>query len=256
MQSFRESACVDALVRRPLALAVCVATVIASSSGARAGEPVERFGFDARLRPPEVVLAARRPVKRPSAPAPLPAPAPAPAVENSSTPSLDFDLLGPGEGAAQAPVATAEARPSTLRRTMLTYHQLLGIGLLLCETATVVVGQLNYQDRFGGGPSSARYQQTHKLLAYGTAGLFAGTGLLALLAPSPKAKQHQGFDRVLLHKLGMFTAAAGMATEVGLGIYTASREGYLDQASLARTHLVVGYITLAATYLGVGSIVF
>ena len=38
--------------------------------------------------------------------------------------------------------------------------------------------------------------------------------------------------------------------------YTARREGYLDQASWARTHLVIGYITLAATYLGVGSIVF
>jgi hypothetical protein len=93
-------------------------------------------------------------------------------------------------------------------------------------------------------------------LAVGTGILFASTGLLAILAPNPLAKRHQGLDRVLLHKIGMFTAAAGMVTQIALGMYTARREGYLNQESLARTHLVIGYATLAATYFGVGSIVF
>jgi hypothetical protein len=180
-----------------------------------------------------------------------PAASPAPAATEGNNPDLGFDLLGPGEKA----VAVDEASVAR-RRWMLTYHPVLGIALLACETATIVVGQLNYSDRFGGGPSSGRYERAHLLLAGSTAVLFVGTGLLAILAPNPLNQKHQGFDRVLLHKIAMFTATAGMATEIALGIYTTRREGYLNQESLARTHLAIGYVTLAATYLGVGSLVF
>jgi hypothetical protein len=118
------------------------------------------------------------------------------------------------------------------------------------------LGQLNYNDRFGGGSSSGRYETAHAVLAGTTAALFVGTGLLAILAPDPIGKTHQGFDRVTLHKIGMFTAAAGMVAEIVLGIYTTHREGYLNQESYARTHLIIGYTTLAATYVGVASMVF
>jgi hypothetical protein len=167
---------------------------------------------------------------------------------------LGFDLLGPTATANQPkPVDEADVK---LRRKLLTYPPLLGIGLVLGETATVVLGQLSYRDRFGGGPSSGRYELPHAVLAGTTSALFLGTGLLALLAPNPIGKQHQGLDRALLHKIGLAAATAGMLAEIGLGIYTASREGYLNQASYARAHLVIGYSTLAATYLGVGAMVF
>ena len=69
-------------------------------------------------------------------------------------------------------------------------------------------------------------------------------GLLALLAPSPKTPRK--FDRVMVHRIAMFTAAAGMVTQAVLGIYTRERIGWLDQEQFATAHLVVGYMTLAA----------
>jgi len=47
-----------------------------------------------------------------------------------------------------------------------------------------------------------------------------------------------------------------MAAEVVLGLYTASREGYLNQPDFAAAHLIIGYFTFAAITLGVGTIIF
>jgi hypothetical protein len=241
-----------------------VATTLASPL-ARAGEGDGRIGFDLTLRPPEIVHLARAgghkttggrevaPAAADKTTLPSAAP-PAPAATEATQPDLGFDLLGPGS--EEAKPAAYDERRVRLRRNLLATHSLLGLGLAVATTATVVVGQLNYSDRFGGGPSSARYERAHLLLAVGTGILFVGTGLLAIVAPNPLAKRHQGLDRVLLHKIAMFTAAAGMATQIALGTYTSRREGYLNQESLARTHLAIGYATLAATYFGVGSIVF
>jgi hypothetical protein len=237
--------------------AVVAALVATTSSPAFGSDSETRVGFDLRLSPPSPLLLARRAKQRkaPAVPAAAPpASEPARAASEVGGADLGFDLLGPGE--KPTAVASVDDESPSLRRKMLTYHPLLGIGLLVCETATVVLGQLNYSDRFGGGPSSARYELSHKVLAWSTSALFVGTGMLALLAPSPSGKQHQGFDRVLLHKLGMFTAAAGMVAQIALGVYTASREGYQNQESLARAHLAIGYVTLGATYVGVGGIVF
>jgi hypothetical protein len=221
-----------------------VAVALALPTPARAGDLEGQEAL--RLRAPDSVVTGRR--------AELDAPRP-PTAATMAGPDLGFDLLGPDQPAdAQAP--KVDEGKLALRRKLLTFHPLLGIGLLACETATVVVGQLNYSDRFGGGPSSGRYERAHLLLAISTAVLHVGTGTLALLAPNPLGKKHQGVDRVLLHKIGMFTASAGMATEIALGIYTTRREGYLNQESFARAHLAIGYVTLAATYLGVGSLVF
>ena len=54
----------------------------------------------------------------------------------------------------------------------------------------------------------------------------------------------------------MFTATGGMAAEAVLGLWTRSREGYLNQPDFAAAHLVIGYVTFAAISLGVGAIVF
>jgi hypothetical protein len=136
---------------------------------------------------------------------------------------------------------------------MLTVHQGVGLGLLGLQLATTTVGQLNYSDRFGG-PDTARYKLSHKVLAYSTLGLFAVNGAIALLAPSPGTPRK--LDRVMVHRLSMLAAAAGMAAQAVLGIRTRERVGRLDQERLATVHLAVGYATLAAVLTGVGAIVF
>lgn len=169
-----------------------------------------------------------------------------------SAPSLDFDLLG-----KPPPTVQVDDAAMHRRRAMLKWHQGLGIGLYALEVATTVVGQLNYSDKFGSNaPNTAKYKETHKILAYSTLGVFAVNGTLAILAPTPKGKVKKGFDRVSLHKLGMAIATAGMLAQAGTGIYTASREGYLNQQDIAKTHLIIGYATFAAMTVAVGALVF
>jgi hypothetical protein len=139
---------------------------------------------------------------------------------------------------------------------MLTWHQGIGLGLLGLQLATTTVGQLNYSDRFAGGPSTARYQATHRALAYANLAVFAINGTVALLAPDAAPKKDRGFDRVTQHRWAMLTAAAGMLAQGALGIYTSSREGYENHERLATVHLAIGYATLAAIGWGVGAIVF
>ncbi len=163
---------------------------------------------------------------------------------------LDFDLLGE----AKPPPETADAGKLRLRRKMLKVHQGLGLGLLGLQLATTVVGQLNYSDRYAGGPETNRYRFSHKALAYATLAMFATNGLVALLAPSPGTPKK--LDRVMVHRIALFTAAAGMATQAVLGTYARGRVGHLDQDRFASAHLAVGYTTLAAVLVGVGVLVF
>lgn len=195
----------------------------------------------------EAPLALKLTLLADSAPAAQPVPASAPAGDG-----LDFDLLG-SPASAQPPVDDGALK---LRRSMLSLHQGMGIGLLAMTTSSVVVGQLNYNDRFGGGPSTGRFELAHAGLAYGTLGLFAATGAMAMLAPVPLQKESEGVDRVTLHKVGLFTAAAGMAAQAGLGIAATAREGHVNQQGFATAHLAIGYLTLAGMALGVGALVF
>jgi hypothetical protein len=163
--------------------------------------------------------------------------------------SHEFDLLG--EPAKAERVDEGALR---LRRTMLNLHQGVGLGMFALQLATTVVGQLNYNDKFGGD-NTAKYVQPHAILAYSTLATFVAAGTLALLAPSPLRKS-EGFDRVSLHKLAMYGAAAGMLAQGILGVVTKSREGYQNQKSIATAHLVVGYVTFAAVATGVGALIF
>jgi hypothetical protein len=141
------------------------------------------------------------------------------------------------------------------RRTLLTLHQGVGLALVGLMTGTMVSGQLSYNDRFGG-PSTGRFETTHSVFATGTLLTFAGAGALAFFAPVPMKSESEGINRITVHKWSMLGATIGMAAQAGLGIYTASREGYLNQSSLASTHLVVGYATLALMATAVGALVF
>jgi hypothetical protein len=179
-----------------------------------------------------------------------------PAQEESPKPpppktALDFDLLEPPKpGLLQVDESVLRRR-----RTLLNWHQGVGLGMFGIALANTIVGQLNYSDRFANGPSTGKYELAHTLTAGATVAAFAATGLLAVFAPNPIPKTG-GFDRVTVHKIAMATATAGIATETVLGIYTASREGYLNQPNFAAAHLAIGYVTFAAIALGVGVIVF
>jgi hypothetical protein len=64
------------------------------------------------------------------------------------------------------------------------------------------------------------------------------------------------YDRVTVHKAGMVLAMAGMIAQGVVGLYATQQEGRIDQAKIARTHLVIGYATLAAMAVAVGALVF
>ena len=165
--------------------------------------------------------------------------------------SLDFDLLDPPKpGLLQVDEGALRRR-----RTLLDWHQGVGLGMFGIALANTVVGQLNYSDRFANGPSTGKYELAHTITAGATVAAFAATGLLAVFAPNPIPKAG-GVDRTTVHEIAMATATAGIAAEAVLGLYTASREGYLNQPGFAAAHLAIGYVTFAAITLGVGVIVF
>jgi cytochrome b561 len=166
--------------------------------------------------------------------------------------SLDFDLLG----TPALPQVKFDDALMKRRRTMLDIHQKVGIGLVALTLATTVVGQLNYADKYGSNaPVTGKYQASHAVLSVTTLTVFAANGALALFTPdNPVKKEH--YDRMTVHKAGMAVATAGMIAQGVLGAYTTQREGRIDQASLARAHLVIGYATLAAMAVGVGALVF
>jgi hypothetical protein len=234
-----------------LVLATAVASGVATPGVARPEPPA-----DLSLRPPAPALLPVRVFAAPLARArgadegaapPSDAGEP-PRSGEPEQPTLDFDLLG----AAKPPPEPADSGALRLRRRMLGVHQGIGLGLIGLQLATTAVGQLNYSDRFGG-PDTARYKLSHQALAYTTLGVFAVNGAVALLAPSAKAPRR--LDRVMVHRIAMLTAAAGMAAQAVLGIQTRNRVGRLDQERLATVHLAIGYTTLAAVLAGVGAIV-
>jgi len=183
-------------------------------------------------------------------------PAPAAVVSPATAmPSFDFDLLdAPPAALAAVPDPAFDARVQR-RRFMLQLHQGLGGATWLALAATEIVGQLNFNDKYRGGGDTGRYYYLHLGLASTATALFVSVGLLGVLAPEPFEK-HAGFDTATMHKLFMALATLGMLTEVGLGVYTKSREGHLEQRDLARLHQTVGYTTWGAMTLGVVSLMF
>jgi len=121
-----------------------------------------------------------------------------------SKPADDFELLPPekppdaAELLRQHQVEEGIAR----RRALLTVHQAVGLGMLAGLVTTVVLGQLNYQDKYGGGGDTGRWYNAHRDAALITSALFATAGTLALLAPNPTEKRIR-LDTVTLHKTFM-----------------------------------------------------
>ena len=186
----------------------------------------------------------------PSTPAPQPPPA-TPAPDGATRGEQDFDLLAP----QKPPDEAAKERDRQLmrdlgrRRTMLQLHQLGGYATMATVTAAVVLGQINYLDKYGGGGDTGRWITPHAIAAFTAAGVFTATGLLAILAPSPLEKPVR-LDTATLHKIAMAVATAGIVAQVVLGPITASKEGQLSQRDFALAHQIIGYTTLVATYTG------
>jgi hypothetical protein len=176
---------------------------------------------------------------------------------SSKPPRDDFDLL-PKEA---TPDAKALARQRELerqlakRRTMLRYHQIGGFLTVGTLTATTVLGQLDYSDKYGGGGDVGTYHSWHRWMAITSAVIFAGTASLALFAPAPIDRPAR-LDTATVHKIAMTVAAAGMATQIVLGIVTSSKEGQSAQRDFALAHQIVGYTTLAASLTGFAVLTF
>ena len=163
----------------------------------------------------------------------------------------DFELLAPRKAPDEATRAREEALMRQLgrRRTMLQLHQYGGYATMATLTVAVVLGQINYLDKYGGGGDTGRWMTPHAVAAFTAAGVFAATGMLAILAPSPLEKPLR-VDTATLHKIAMAVATAGMVTQIVLGPITGSKEGQLSQRDFALAHQIVGYTTLLATYTG------
>ena len=201
---------------------------------------------------------------------PLPANEPANPPADDKPAPMDFDLfgdapkVGPNANApgAKLPASAALARdPAVIgrqvkvRRRVLELHTGFGFATLVAFAATLVIGQLNYQDKYGGGDSTGRYADAHLGLSLGTSALFATDAILALAAPTPYKKPIKA-DAALLHKVMMGIATAGMVTQLALGFATASNGGNLAQRDMALGHAVVGYVTFASMLTGYLSYVF
>jgi len=169
----------------------------------------------------------------------------------------DIDLLPK----PAAPDPQAVARQHELqqqlekRRSMLHYHQIGGMLTLASLGLTVIFGQLNYIDKYGGGGATGRWNDWHRFSAFTSAAIFAGTGTLAVLAPSPLEKPAR-LDTAMLHRISMGVATAGMVTQIVLGFVTASKGGSVSQRDFALAHQIVGYTTFAATAVGFGVLTF
>jgi hypothetical protein len=178
-------------------------------------------------------------------------------AQPAQPPPDDIELLP--KPAAPDPEAVARQeqlqRELEKRHAMLQYHQLGGMLTLATLGATVVFGQLNYIDKYGGGGDTGRWYEWHRYSAFLSAALFAGTGALALFAPSPLEKPRR-LDTAMMHRIAMSVATAGMVTQIVLGFVTASKGGSISQRDYALAHQIVGYTTFGATAVGFGVLTF
>jgi hypothetical protein len=190
--------------------------------------------------------AASPPVASPSGPLTSAAPTLAPSGKPAG---LDFEFFGPEDAAAAGAdsaerIATA-SELSQKRRSRLGIHQFLGLTTWAFMAASCIVGQLNYNDLYGGGSGRGSYMMPHRLLVYSSTGLFTATGIYSLLAPQPYKKPLK-FDTGLIHRAAAIGATAGMIAEVVLGFITARTADAGNPSGLkqmAKAHNVVGWTT-------------
>ncbi len=143
---------------------------------------------------------------------------------------------------------TAQKRKSelSLRRTMLTWHQRLGITTWFLMGATVLAGQLTLN-------GNRKYRDWHSPLADATIIGYGATALLAILSPPPLVRRSGEHDTVFWHKILAFVHAVGMIALPILANNIVSRSRYNGirgperfNDARARVHQVTAYITYTA----------
>lgn len=200
-------------------------------------------GLTARLvGPPVTTVWARSPTTLPSLTGPT-----APAVtEADSLPSgmpLRTRLLWGQRGLMR----TLGLAPSTrrgeldLRRSMLQWHQRMGLLTFGLLTTQVILGEL-----MANNPAT-HYEDLrpiHRTLGYVTFGTYMTTASLSLFAP-PARLYRDGFSSVKLHRWLAVVHFAGMAIQPWLGARISEATGS-DYDQRLDQHRWVGRITLAA----------
>jgi len=171
----------------------------------------------------------------------------------AAKPPLDFDFFGDkaadggkdeSSGENAEGLASEREQQSQTRRWMLKTHQTLGIATWALMAATVTVGQLNYNQLYGGGGTN-KWQTPHQILVLSTSVAFAASAAFALFAPTPYKKPLH-FDTGLVHRIAVIGATLGMVTEGLLGWWTTHQGNAGNPNNLrtmARTHQIVGYST-------------
>jgi hypothetical protein len=167
-------------------------------------------------------------------------------------PELNFDLFDEKKPAPPSPEELLKKehleKTVKLRRALLTSHQALGFATLGVMAVTLIIGQLDYQDKFArDGTYTQKYENAHLGLAVATTGLFAATGVTALVAPNPYPKPIK-FDAAFVHKGLGILATAGMVAQLILGPVAKLRAGQLDERDIVTAHLAIGYVTWAALF--------
>lgn len=167
---------------------------------------------------------------------------------------LDFDFFGEKPvGASRAGTAVGNLEPAAAdleqraqrRRWMLKTHQTLGIATWALMAATVTLGQLNYNQLYGGGGGSTKWQTPHQTLVLSTSLAFTATAAFAIFAPTPYKKPLH-LDTGLIHRVAVVGATLGMVAEGVLGWWTSHQANAGNNNNLrtmARAHQIIGYST-------------
>jgi len=135
---------------------------------------------------------------------------------------------------------TPEVRKSelTLRRTMLTVHQIGGFVTLGLLATTVYYGQKTLNNFYN--PSQYRsLRRTHSNFVTYSIVSYTATGLLAVLSPPPLIRRNEN-STTTLHKTLAWVHFAGMIITPIIG---SKLRHSMNELQLARYHQVAGYIT-------------
>ncbi len=142
---------------------------------------------------------------------------------------------------------TPEVRKHELavRRTMLTMHQIGGFLTLGSMITAVYFGQKSLSSPYTG-QSHDPYRSSHQTFVKTTIGLYAATGLLAILSPPPLIRRDET-STTTIHKTLAWIHVAGMIVTPLLGNAVLKRGpvGRYADLNQARFHQISAYITTA-----------
>jgi hypothetical protein len=138
---------------------------------------------------------------------------------------------------------TPETRKSelSLRRTMLTMHQIGGFITLGLMATTVYYGQRTL-DNYYNYSSFRNFRRTHQTLVTASIISYSATGLLAILSPPPFIRRDE-VSTTTIHKTLAWVHFLGMVVTPIIG---ASLRHSTNELQLARYHQIAGYVTTAA----------